>query len=758
VLVVVATWVLLDGYKDEDERMADENAGFVFNGSVNYGGATAAMNRVLRNTEPEAILLGPSYANTDVKSEIIADHLGLRTSDVAMLSVPNSVGAHWYAVLKYRVFGAGYRPKVIVVVSGLQSMLLNTPLTESSWVNLRVQMDDPADPEILERTRTSAAQSMGRFREQRAKVRDGAVGLMRDVAPLALFRSRARVGMGMGPLEVRANLDKVFDDDLVDMRLHTAGSSPVVAGGEVRGYDPSMLPRPGESFVPLITKLARSYGARIVWVRPPMSPDIPQELDDVVPEGFQAEMLRVLHEQGGNYVDMRSLPMSTGMFANEDHMNEDGSRRFSEALGRALGDLDVMQPEAIPGAVAPLTASEIRVEGNPGPPPEAEANWAGEGTWVGPGATLVARFDVGWVESRGVFAVKAVAEALTQTGAAPTLTVSGAPVDLKGQAATQFWQIWRADAVQHPPSKPFEVRFSVPETGAWTRIVGLALGRRAGRSLVLGDDVAVDGAEARVFGVFEVVEGALSNHSIHPTFLNKPGAVPEGRRPVIDVPRSNIGRYDTERWGFLSDEFLMGQSHFGSRCSPLRIAEDGEVLPKPNVSCLEVQRAVEGRTCHTPKALFFGASDGSDPASNGRAYKMVLDPGRRCDGFVWLYPKDQFTVLWPADALADFRRGATHFTFAARYLQKRKATMRVVLRVNDQIKVDEVLDGRDLWAGPKVWVLDPPVPPGANTRVELQVENQEHVFYLVEEAALSEGPLTVSQWTAGGAEKLGLSQ
>ena len=119
---------------------------------------------------------------------------------------------------------------------------------------------------------------------------------------------------------------------------------------------------------------------------------------------------------------------------------------------------------------------------------------------------------------------------------------------------------------------------------------------------------------------------------------------------------------------------------------------------------------------------------------------MALAEGRRCDGAVWLYPRDRFEVRFDPQQLRRFTRGATHFTFGARYLQKRPVTLRVTLRVDGQTLVDETFDGRDLWKGEKVWALDPPIPATAQD-VVLEVENLDFVFYLLEEAALSEGPL-----------------
>lgn len=723
VLALAATWVMQ--VRDDEDRQADENAGLVFNGQVRAGGAVAAMDAVMAR-DPEVVIIGPSYANTDLRRDLIAKNLGIPVQKVALLSIPNSVGAHWYAVLKYRVFEAGHRPKLVVVVSGLQSMLLTSPLTESSWVNLQVQLDDPSDPDVLAKARPDGQLALGRLREQRGKARDKVTSLVREVPTRMFLPSSVRSG-GMGPLEVRARLDSVFADENVSMALHQANSTPIALSAEQRHYDPEMLPTPEASFIGDIGALAAEHGTRVVWVRPPMSPQIPAELDDVVPEGFQERAVAVAAQTGGSFLDMRRLVMTAVMFKNEDHMNREGSRRFSEALGLALKELDALYLEALPG-LEPIAPDRVVNTSDSEELPPEEADWSGEGTWIAPGASLTLAFDQPWARERGVFAVKLAAEQDTPDGAPPIATVGETKLPLAAADATEGWRLWRSSRTMEPPDGPFEIRIEVPEGAPWLRVTGIALGRREGRSIVLGTEQGVDGASARLLGPDRVM----------PDYPLEPGPVPM-EFTVRDLP-GRVAQFDTPKWEFLSDEYLMGQSAYGSRCSPLRVTEDGRPLPLPNESCTAVERHGHGRTCHTPDAVLFTATDGSDPARNGRDYRMILAPERVCDTAIWLYPKDRFEVAWPADELAHFVRGATHFTLKARYLQKRAANIRVVLTVDGETRIDTEINGKELYDRPWVQRLDPPLPPDVRD-VRLTVENLEYTFYLFEELALSEGPL-----------------
>lgn len=732
-------------YRDAEEQQADENAGLVLNGRVTDVGARAGMDAILQATDPQVVLLGPSYANTDLRREVIAKHLNVPVHDMALLSVPNSVGSHWYAILRYRLFDKGYRPKLVVVVSGLQSMLLTTPLTESSWMNLEAQLDDPSDALVRAKASRNHSLVLARAREQRGQVRAAVFDVLRFLPPRWFLPSRSRRGMGMPATEVRSSLDRVFADERVDMSLHTTNSSPIEVNRQVRAYDPAMLPSPQSSFIGDITDLAAEHGARVVWVRPPMSPDIPRDLDDTVLPGVQAQTVQMVQDRGSDFLDMRRLPMSRDMFKNEDHMNDEGSIRFSEALGVALRGLDAMHPVARPGALEPLEAEITGLDAKAAP--EDLAAWRPRAAWVAPGEQVVFRAEEGWQAERGVFAVKLTAEQRTGLGPAPTVMVNGRTLELQGAQVDDQWRIWRADTALAQPAGPVSIRVSVPDSGDWLAIDGLAVGRRGGRALWWGDARDVDGASARLFGVFEMQQGERVDRTVHPEFTSPPGPVP-GERVILDQPGSDVARFDTSKWEFLSDEFLRGQSAFGSRCSPLRVVEDGQILPLSNEPCVEVERRGQGRYCHTPNAIFFTASDGSDPYRNGRSYRLKLDPGRRCDGAVWLYPTDVFEVAFPEDRVATFRGGATHFTFAARYLQKRKVALTVRLVINDEVRIEETLDGRDLFTGPKTWTLSPRVLAGDD--VVLEVENHDHVFYLLEEAALSEGPLVMDRqrWEA----------
>lgn len=708
----------LMAFRDADEAMADRNAGRVVNARVVDGSAVDAMDRLLASRPPEVLILGPSYANTNVRPQQLAAALGLRPEQVALLSVPNSVGAHWYAILKYRVFEAGYRPKLIVVVSGLQSMLLHTPLTESSFVNLQIQLPPGGDPLIDEKVRGSTGLKLAQLREQRGKVREALFSFLR-------YRSV----WWWRPDQTRAALGRVFDDRNVDMSLHD-NAMPIVEASRAheRVYTPELLPAPGDGFLGSISQLAASHEAQIVWVRPPMSPHIPEHLDDVVLEGVQEASVALVEAQGGAFVDMRSLPMTSAMFKNEDHMNEEGSRRFTSALATALEQTGALPTEP----TEPLPPLAVSVEARPAAPepPAALAALAGGGRWIPPGGAVAFRVDQPWPDARGRFQISVAAEHPPTGGDAPPLVVRHAGLEVPLQAAPPGLGIerWTGLMSTSAPPAAFEVVVEVPAGGPWVRLSALALGADPRRAFLQGTPDDLRGREVALRGV---------DRQLEPTYPRPPVRVPRHDRPVTDLPQTKVAAFETERWAFLSDEATLGAASWGRPCSPLRITEDEQVLPHANVSCTEVRRVGQGRSCHTTDRIFFTASDDTDPASNGRAYRLVLDEARSCDGDAWLYPKDQLRLELDAERLGELPQGASVLTLDLRYLNFREAEVDVRLRAAGELRLEERFDGRQVKHAPIAWRLDPPLTAGDGPLV-LELGNREHTFYLLRAVVLSE--------------------
>ncbi|MBA2321537.1 MAG: hypothetical protein H0V89_10310, partial [Deltaproteobacteria bacterium] len=350
---LVAVWT----FRDAEGRRAIENAGRVINHKVAEDSAAREIGRRLRRQQPDVLIIGPSYANTDSDPDVLARELGIPPLQAMVVAIPNSVGPHWLALLKHVVYGKGHAPRLVVMLSGLQSMLLTTPLTEPSWLALRDLLPEGGDREVTGRAESGLQLQLARLREQRGVVRGAIFSLARDLPTNLLFTGED--DLPMLPEETRERLDRVLADDEVDLALQRIGHPILAIDREERHYRPEMLPAPDASFLAEITRLGVENGSRVVWVRPPMSPFIPEQLDDVVLAGVQEQAVAIIEAAGGTYLDMRGLPMSMDMFKNEDHMNAEGSRRFTMALAAGLlraGGWRPLVPSAVSAPLAPALA------------------------------------------------------------------------------------------------------------------------------------------------------------------------------------------------------------------------------------------------------------------------------------------------------------------------------------------------------------------------------------------------------------------
>jgi len=62
--------------------------------------------------------------------------------------------------------------------------------------------------------------------------------------------------------------------------------------------------------------------------------------------GTQQKIQKMITTNGGVYMDMRGLEMNASHFMNLDHMNEEGARRFTEALAQLINEGDLLDRRA----------------------------------------------------------------------------------------------------------------------------------------------------------------------------------------------------------------------------------------------------------------------------------------------------------------------------------------------------------------------------------------------------------------------------
>jgi hypothetical protein len=491
VSLLVGSLAGLETLRSFNDARENRNAGKVINGHVVSVGVAAMIDQRLDKNEPYVVILGNSLSNTDLAPNLLAARLGIPTNKVQKFSIPNSMGAHWYAIVKNRIYANGHQPAIVLILSDLQSLLALAPRSEASYLNLAIQLG--ADEPVIDAKLGHRFYYLERVRENRGRVRDLALlGVRNRMVDLLVHHTLVPTD----PKKIERTLADVFDASRVDMRLHS-NALPIFNTQNAKDllpFDPSELPTPEDSFLADMSELVQQNGGHLVVLRPPMSPIMPDDVGDVVfPEHVQG-VYDLLDRTDGTFLDLRDVDMDVTHFQNPDHMNAEGARRFTEIV------------------------AELLVDVGGGGPPSAELLKT-----------------VGLVDGR----------------------YASLPLDV---------------AFRGPP--PPLIR------------ADRSFGKGRGRTLV----------------------------------------------------------FQTDAYGFLNDAATGLVSPHATRCSPLRVLEDGVLLPHPNESCDDVQKQGRGRMCHTPDKVFFTASDGSNPFETGRDYRLALDPMRTCDGGLWAYPGDTARV------------------------------------------------------------------------------------------------------------------
>lgn len=346
----------MEGLRSFADHREDRNAGKVMNGSVIPMGVREYIDASLTKFNPDVVILGNSLSNTDIVPPQLARALGVGKRKVQKFSVPNSIGAHWYAILKNRVYANGHAPALVIIHSDMQSLLAVTPRSEASYLNLSVHLDE-REP-VFDDKLGARLWFLERIRENRGRVRDQALnGARNAMVDLLVHGTLTRTD----PRATERALKRVFDDDKVDMRLHRQ-VIPIFSRGTDRDllpFDPETLPLAEDSFIPEIVRLVQGHGGRVFFIRPPMSPMLPAGLGDVVLPAAERDVPEIVAREGGVYIDARQVAMRVGHFYNLDHMNNEGANRFTALLADTVMELGLWRQNSRQPAVDLLRPTRV---------------------------------------------------------------------------------------------------------------------------------------------------------------------------------------------------------------------------------------------------------------------------------------------------------------------------------------------------------------------------------------------------------------
>lgn len=288
----------------------------------------ARIDRELAASPVGAVVVGPSFARTDIDSEALEDGLGLDPPRVVTLAKKGAVAPVWYSILKYRVFDAGHRPRLVVLVATMQMILSLRP--ESSA--LADVTEHFAEPDETLRTLTFDATRpawVDRALGRRKRVHQA----LTDPFRLGLVRLLPRPGdVGAAELANAAG-DRVFGEQHAAARFQILGGR-VEAGPDAPTLGGAQADTAEQSYLPALAKLVQDNGARLVIVFPPTA-----ARDGVgqyrAPE-VEADIAAVATKLGVGWLDLRHLSYPAEAYADGRHMTAATARTFSAEVAARI--------------------------------------------------------------------------------------------------------------------------------------------------------------------------------------------------------------------------------------------------------------------------------------------------------------------------------------------------------------------------------------------------------------------------------------
>jgi hypothetical protein len=348
--------------------------------------------------------------------------------------------------------------------------------------------------------------------------------------------------------------------------------------------------------------------------------------------------------------------------------------------------------------------------------------------WVYPGTSLTLTFEQAWDGDPDAFMIRLISEAFSEADSLPTIQYN----DQQPIAIPASGKRHKIELNPPAPEGSWSLTIHSPSDGPYLAIQGLTIGYGYGAALIVGSTADNRGAALRLIGGVHDL-GVRPEYPESPPPIYTPNKIKRGNRmsALYKVPAFN----------YISDKVTKNRTPFGNSCSPIRVAENGRLISSPHHTCIDVHARGRGRMCHQEDSIYFSASDPSYPGSNGREYKLVLDPDRQCLRSWWLYPQDRLFVRpTPAD-LGKFRDGLKRLEIdALRFDNKseEEPLVRAILRVNGETVIDEEFNGAVFKHGTKHWILEPMIPPGT-TDIELELRNSSStIFWFLTMASISE--------------------
>ena len=307
----------------------------------------------LQEQNPEVVVLGSSWAATNMDPKTLAKGLKIPELKVLTLAQKASQPPVWYAMAKYRLYGSKARPKLILVVTSLPLLMTNQPRSLSELEQHFVTPD-----EVLLRKVWGEDGSpwLTQLLDQRGRLRDS----MRDGIRSLSVRLLVGSGADQDPSELQSQASRrVFEkvEGTGDATLHRL--LPVVEEeGPARVGSAAQTVKPADSYLGDLATLAEDHGARLVVVISPVAGH--QRSQQNVLPAVEAELIALANQRGVGWIDLRSLHMDDRNFrADGGHMQKAGAIRFTEELLRKLNEIGALGSGPLQSATPPATVEQV---------------------------------------------------------------------------------------------------------------------------------------------------------------------------------------------------------------------------------------------------------------------------------------------------------------------------------------------------------------------------------------------------------------
>jgi len=310
---------------------------------------TQLENKLIKAGDPQVVILGNSLTHAGLDEHRLAKLLRM---PVAKLTVPHSQTPAWFAVLKNRVYGNGYQPRLVIVANTVHNIVGMDEASPQDHVRLVEQMG-PDEPEIEAKVFTKDGQSplARKLLENRERGRRVFLDNVRDISAGLIWGWRVEGDnlMIRGRNAAQDALDDTFETDEVNLGFaQTEHNRRQKQEFEDEHIDASMVPE--------LVELAHSNDAHIVFLKMPVSPG--SAVGELANPDTIRDLVDFLNEVGAGWIDPK-MTLGPSMFQDTIHLTKAGQAMFTEQVGKDLVRIGATRRGELAQAVAPYAPPKV---------------------------------------------------------------------------------------------------------------------------------------------------------------------------------------------------------------------------------------------------------------------------------------------------------------------------------------------------------------------------------------------------------------